>query len=150
MRWLPLLLLAGCGLAATHEARDPLGSHSLIGMTVSDLITCAGVPDKTIKLTDEVLLMQWQTADSSKPAFDLTIPVLGSLQLGTAGSCRMTADILREGTVADVDFPGASSSMWEGPYASCAPLAQECILHKGSTELPPKYDAFAVFLPTKS
>jgi hypothetical protein len=143
------ILLTGCGLAATHEARDPLGSRSLIGMNVTDLITCAGVPDKTVKLTDEVLLMQWQTAINTKPAFTLTVPIIATLEIGNAGSCKMTAPILREGIVADVDFPGASASIWEGPYAACSDLVKECVLHRGSTSLPPGYDSFAVFLPTK-
>lgn len=149
IRLFPILLLTSCGLAATHEARDPLGSHSLIGANVTDLLSCAGVPDKTVKLTDEVLLMQWQTVVNTKPAFTLTVPIIATLELGNAGSCKMTADVLREGIVADVDFPGATSSIWEGPYAACSDLVKECVLHRGTTNLPAHYDAFAVFLPTK-
>jgi hypothetical protein len=138
--------VSGCGLAATHEARDPLGSRSLIGRNITDLEVCAGSHDRVLKLTDDRLLFEWRTADTTKPALSLTTPV-GSLELGTAGACRMTTDVMRDGTVADVDFPGATGSFWEGPYASCAALAQECLLHRGATSLPRGYDAFAVFLP---
>jgi hypothetical protein len=75
--------------------------------------------------------------------------VLGSLELGQAGTCKMTADVLREGTVADIDFPDATSSIWEGPYGSCSDVIREYLLHQGSTQLPPGWDAFATFLPTK-
>jgi len=141
---LAVLLLSGCGLAATHEARSPSGV--LIGGNVVDLVDCAGMPDKTQQTESDQMAMQWSVS-SNTPAFQATLALVGSIQIGDAGSCKMVATVLRDGTVADVAFPGATASLTGGPYASCEQIVGECLLHPDSTGLPKGYDAIAMFLP---
>jgi hypothetical protein len=138
-----LMALSGCGLVATHKARDPRGA--LIGGNAKDLQNCAGVPDKAVQTTPDEMTLQWNVT-SNAPAFQLSIAVLGSLKLGDSGSCKMVADVGRDGTIYDLAFPGATSSLTGGPYASCDQIVGECLMHPNSTQLPPSYDSFTYFL----
>jgi hypothetical protein len=133
------LTLTGCGYAATREARAPQGADSLIGHNVADIIECAGIPDKVQRIMPDAAIASWSYKDTS-PAFKLAL--LGvSLQVGTAGSCSMTAVFLRDGTVADVSFPQCAGTLQGGPYAAARPLVAECLNHPNDIALPSGYDA---------
>ena len=96
----------------------------------------------------DTAILQYNRTDTSA-GLKATVTLLGSIEIGGGGGCRMVATILRDGTVADVSFPGSySDSLFSAPYAACAPLVHELIAHPSSTGLPRNYDAFTWLLPT--
>ena len=134
------LLLPGCGAIATHEARDPYGV--LIGMGLPDLLSCAGVPDKVQRTGPDTAVAQWSVSTDT-PDLRASVLVFGSIELGGANACRFVATVLRDGTVADVAFPQAHSSLVAGPFGACGQLVGECLAHPSRTGLSRGYDAFA-------
>lgn len=144
-RLLALLpLLAGCGAYLAHDART-----AILGMNAPDLIACAGIPTKVVKLTDRELLLQYDYSPPSSPLFSLKVLSDVDLAIGAKGACQAHFRVLREGVVSGVSYAGTSFSM-NGPYSDCAPLIRECVNHPDSVALPAGYDAFAVMLPDKS
>lgn len=140
-----VLALAGCDLASTSDSRDPYGAF--IGMTVPDLLSCAGVPDHVQRTGPDTAIAQWAYS-SSDPALKLTLLLFGSVEVGGAESCKMVATILRDGTVVDVAFPGSRATLMAGPYAGCSVLTSECLNHPSSTgPVPRGYDALAILIP---
>ena len=138
------LALPGCGLVATREARDPGGK--LVGMSVPDLLAGAGKPDAAQQTGPDTAILQYNRTDAST-GLKATVTLLGSIELGGGGGCKMVVTILRDGTVADVAFPGAyEDSLFAPPYAACAPLLHELLTHPSSTSLPRGYDAFRYVL----
>jgi hypothetical protein len=135
------LLLSGCGLVATQQARDPLGADTLLGHSIVDVIGCAGIPDARQRLGDEFAVAEW-TYKSTVPGFKLVFPLLGSVQFGGGSQCKMTTTFLRDGTVVDIGFPGCTGTLFGGPYADARPLVGECLAHPNGDALPAGFDAF--------
>lgn len=137
-----LLPLAACGTYLAHDARQ-----AVLGMNVVDLQGCAGVPQHVQQLDARELLLQY---DFKTGTSAFTISALGdlNLQIGPQGECHAIFRVLRDGTVAGVNYAGTTASL-AGPYAACAPLVKECVNHPDSTKLPPGYDAFAALLPAR-
>lgn len=139
---LALLALSGCGTVLSHRART-----AMLAMNVVDLQACAGIPTKAAKLDARELLLQYDyKADTAMVA--LSAFTYFSLQLGPKGECHALFRVLRDGTVAGVNYAGTTASL-AGPYAACAPLIKECVDHPDATVLPAGYDAFATLLPAK-
>lgn len=132
-------LLMGCSEYATRQARDPYGT--LIGMSMPDLISCAGVPDHIQQLDENQAVLQWDYK-SEQPAFKATITILGSIEVGNAESCKLVARVLRDGTTADVAFPGSNTTLTGGPHAGCSNIISECLSHPSTTQTSKNYDAF--------
>ena len=146
MKWLPvLLLLTGCGAFDTREARNPAGS--LIGSDVPGLIGCMGKPDAVQQTGPDTAILQWNHEQTDQ-GLSFSVSIFASLQIGTGGGCKMVATVLRDGTVADITFPGSfSTGLISAPYSECGPIVEECLHHPGATVLPAKYDAFVWLLP---
>jgi hypothetical protein len=142
-----LLALSGCGYYDARQARDPLGAESMVGMSVVDLVDCAGVPDHVLQTGPDTAVAQWDYKAAGS-ALKATIAVLGSLEFGAGESCKLVATVLREGIVADVAFPGSRASVTSGPYAGCSVIVGECLDHPSRTTLPAGYDAWTWFVTT--
>ena len=142
------LLLAGCGAVASREARDPYGA--LIGMAAPDLLACAGQPDRVQQTGPGTLIAQWDYHAEPAKVLSVSVTLVGTVDVGGgARSCKMVATVLRDGTVADVAFPGRDASLTALPYAGCDVLVRECVDHPSSTGVPAGYDAFHYLLPAK-
>jgi hypothetical protein len=61
-------------------------------------------------------------------------------------TCHMQATVLRDGTVADVDF--ASTDSLKDANGACGQLVKQCVYNQSDTGLPKDYDAFEYFFPT--
>ena len=144
------LLVSGCGTLTTHEARDPLGRSTLIARTVPDLIDCMGKPDAAMQTGPDTAVLQYTRKDTST-GLKATVTLLGSVEIGGGGGCSVVLTILRDGTVADVAFPGAyTDALFADPLGACRPLVAECLAHPGVTGLPAGYDSFRWVLPVKA
>jgi hypothetical protein len=142
-----LMALSGCGYYDAREARDPLGAHSLIGMTAPDLVDCMGKPDLVQQTGPDTAIFEYVHTDNSA-GLKATLSLVGSISIGGGGGCKAVFTVLRDGTVADDTFPGSyNNGLLSTPYESCTPLVSECLAHPGSTDLPKSYDAFTYFLP---
>jgi hypothetical protein len=122
-----LMALTGCGYYDARQARDPLGAHSLIGMTVPDLIDCMGKPDLVQQTGPDTAILEYVHTDSSA-GLKATLSLVGSVSIGGGGGCRAVFTVLREGMAADVAFPGSyNDGLLSTPYESCSPLVSECL-----------------------
>ena len=119
-----LLLTCSCSGIATQAKTD------LIGMPRSDLISCAGVPDKSVLLPDREVLQFEQNQQVQGP-LDIKGPMSLELSLGGKGTCHAVVT-LRAGVVSGVGYTGPSGTLL-GPYAACVPILRGCLryTHQG-------------------
>ena len=118
-----LIILSSCSGMATQARTE------LIGMQRSDLISCAGVPDKSVTLPDREVLQFEQNQQVQGP-LDIKGPMSLELSLGGKGTCHAVVT-LREGVVSGVGYTGPSSTLL-GPYAACVPILKGCLPRKVS------------------
>ena len=116
-----LVMLSSCSEIATHARTE------LIGMSRSDLISCAGVPDKSVSLPDREVLQYEQNQQVQGP-LDIKGPMSLELSLGGKGTCHAVVT-LRNGVVSGVGYTGPSGTLL-GPYAACVPIVRGCVNHK--------------------
>ena len=141
------VLLTGCGAYDVRQARDPLGRSRIIGMALPDLLGSLGKPDAIMRTVPDTALIEYVRLDPST-GLKATVSLLGSIEIGGGGGCKVVLTILRSGTVADVAFPASySDQLFSPPYSACAPLVQEAIAHPNGAGAPAGYDAFAVLFP---
>ncbi len=138
--------LAGCGAYDAHRARDPYGP--VIGMSVLDLRASLGTPSAPPeRLSDDQAMIQYEFKDVST-AFKASVTLLGSIELGGGGQCRVVFRIARRGYVMDVALPLRSQdSLFSAPYDACDPLLAELIRHRSDSGVPAGYDAFEYLFP---
>ena len=121
-----LRISASCGLLVLATACTSLpmrAKHDLVGMSRSDLIACAGVPDNAANLPDGEVL-QWRQDQQVQGPLTLKGPFSLELGLGSHGTCHLVAR-LRQGQVVQVEYTGPSATL-AGPYAACWPLVRAC------------------------
>lgn len=120
----------------------------MIGMTLADVLACMGTPDSKMKTTAGTAIVQWNEKTSDTP---LELSALGfGFKLGGSGECKAVATVLRDGTVADMAFPGThNANFLSPPSAACEPLVEECLSHPSATQLPPGFDAWAILFEAK-
>lgn len=145
-----LIALAGCGWQDAREVRDPLSPHSMIGMTLADAIDCMGKPDAVMQTGPDTAIAQYVHKDTSA-GLKATLSLVGSISVGGGGGCNAVLTVLRDGTVADINFPASySNGLVSTPYGACAPLVSECRGHRGDTGAPPKgFDAWVYLFPAE-
>ena len=120
---------AGLALACLLSSCTNLpvrAKHDLVGMSRSDLIACAGVPDNREALQDGEVL-QWRQDQQVQGPFTLKGPMSLELDLSGHGTCHFVAR-LRQGRVAQVEYTGPSGTLL-GPYSACRPLVLACEKH---------------------
>ena len=113
-----LLAASGCSGMATRAQTE------LVGMKRADVISCAGVPDKTETLPDREIL-QYQQDQPVQGPFDFKGPMSLELSVGGHGTCHAVLT-LREGVVSSVGYTGPSGTLL-GPYAACVPILKGCV-----------------------
>lgn len=112
-----LLALSACSTVPMRAKRD------LIGVSRSDLIACAGVPDNVATLPDGEVL-QWRQDQQVQGPFTLKGPMSLELDLSGHGTCHFIAR-LTSGYVSQVEYTGPSATLL-GPYTACRPLILAC------------------------
>ncbi|WP_244896436.1 hypothetical protein [Acetobacter fabarum] len=97
--------------------------HDLIGMSRSDLIACAGVPDNAATLPDGEVL-QWRQDQQVQGPLTLKGPFSLELDLSGHGTCHFVARV-KNGRITQIEYTGPSDTLL-GRYAACAPMVQAC------------------------
>jgi len=134
--WIALLLaapLAACGGYTAREARTRLP-----GMTLPDLLACAGVPDKRMQIDAVEWVLVYDQSSAVQPSMTASISALAALvkpalTMGAAGTCRVMVRINGD-HVRSVHYAGPSGTL-EGPNAACAPLVRDCLKYPDQTVL---------------
>jgi hypothetical protein len=122
---LPLLALsaAGCDTVDSHTARQ--AQTELLGMRKAELYACAGLPDKS-QMVDgaeyDTFVFQPYTPDNS---FSATLPLIGGIGIGSAGSCKATA-IFQEDTLRALNYAGDTGGIL-GHVAECVSIVSHCL-----------------------
>ncbi|MFT8850182.1 hypothetical protein [Acetobacter orientalis] len=113
-----LCLLASCSSIPRRA------QHDLIGMPKSDLLACAGVPDRQAVTADGEVLEYRQDQQVQGP-FTIKTPINFELDVGGHGTCHMVV-ALHGKLVAKIHYTGPSATLM-GPYAACTPLVKSCV-----------------------
>jgi hypothetical protein len=139
-----VIALAGCATLDEHAASDPLGP--VIGRTAIELYECAGAPSRTMELTPDLAIAEWDNVvTSSKAAFAMTLPMGFSVEAGRPASCHMVATLSDTGTVMRVEFAGLGV-VDDG--AACSQMIRACIQHPQDTSTRPVGGFDFLMLPT--
>ncbi|BCI67862.1 hypothetical protein EDC15_10769 [Acetobacter aceti NBRC 14818] len=115
------ILCLGCGGCTTIPTE---AQHDLIGVSRSDLVACAGVPDQD-ETRDNQEVLVWKIEKSGSGSFSISAPFDISMTINTNGACHVIASV-RDGKVARVAYTGPSST-WQGKDAACAPVLRACV-----------------------
>lgn len=135
------LLLSGCGAYDTREARI-----DLTGKPIEAVIQCAHIPDKIVKLDDNLGEAEWSYKETA-PAFSLNLTLLGALTVGGGSTCVMAISFDKTGTIQSVRFPQCTGTLTGGPDATAGVLSGECLRRLGPAVSPAGYDAIGTLVP---
>jgi hypothetical protein len=139
-----VIALAGCATLDEHAASDPLGP--VIGRTAIELYECAGAPSRTMELTPDLAIAEWDSAPASNhPLFSMTLPMGFSVAAGAPASCHMVATISDTGTVMRMEFAGVGVT---DDSAECSKIIRTCIQHPQDTSTRPVGGFDFLMLPT--
>lgn len=98
--------------------------HDLVGMPKSDILACAGVPDRQASTKGGEVLEYRQDQQVQGP-FTIKTPINFELDVGGHGTCHMILEF-RADRVTRVHYTGPSSTLL-GRYAACTPLVRGCL-----------------------
>lgn len=129
------ILLGACTAPVSNEART-----SVVGMTLPDLLSCAGRPDKVLHAAPDDWIVQYEQNQAVQPPFTLksSFIVNGEVDIGARGMCHVIFRVHR-GYVAAVHFTGPSLTA-SGANGACVPLIRECVTRADHTTLPNRYN----------
>jgi hypothetical protein len=121
-----LILLASCGYKDTQDARH--AQASMVGMTATDLKTCAGLPDRTERLAEgEELYTYSLKQPANSGGITTTLPIIGGgLTLGNSGAYCNAIFRIRQGRVSDVRYSGDNDTP-AGDNGVCGPIVRGCV-----------------------
>lgn len=146
-----ILILTCAALSGCSTYVAAVAPQQVRGMSVVDLLACAGMPTQKMITRADFFLLEWdpKTPSSSggvKTGMSLTLP-LGAAFSWTPPTydCHMQATVNRDGTVYDLDF--TSSNPVKGADGACAAMVKQCVFDPSSTSLDANYDAFKFFFP---
>ncbi|HLG90128.1 MAG TPA: hypothetical protein VKZ79_23380 [Alphaproteobacteria bacterium] len=123
MRGLPLLaiLCAGCSIGRSDVAEK--ARTALIGAPKSEILQCAGVPDRTM-VQDRVEYMTYDNEQTGQSG--LTLPIIGGgINLVGDEYCRTTFAMV-DGRVRSLSYAGNTGNML-GSLAMCGFTVATCV-----------------------
>lgn len=120
------VFVTSCAGSALRAKKD------LIGLSRSDLIACAGIPDGAMTLKDEEVL-EWKQEQPTQGSFSIKTPFSFEIDLGPNGLCHVVAR-LRLGFVIQIAYTGPSTTIL-GPYHACWSLVSACVNWRDALKL---------------
>ncbi|MCO6417481.1 hypothetical protein JYK14_15115 [Siccirubricoccus sp. KC 17139] len=129
MKRLALLVLpmslVGCGHADSRPAHE--AQLSLVGMTSADLQSCAGIPDKSMRIDNRTEIFTYTYKNDATGGVEIILPVIGGgYQLGGSGSNCSANMRLVDGRVYSVFYSG-NNDRPVGTDGVCAPIIRGCM-----------------------
>jgi hypothetical protein len=137
--------LSACGYGASKLAHR--AQLSMIGMSVDDMLACAGPPDKTTKLNPaaEIFTSDYKPAANGGLTIDLPLN-LGGVAIG--GSCTYCRAGLRpvDHRVTELQYAGGDDQA-VGSDGGCAALVRGCLRPPEPTMVSPEPPGASAFRP---
>ena len=131
---LATLSLASCGYGASRQAHE--AQTSMIGMTIADLVACAGPPSKTTKLNSSAEVDTYVYTPKAGSGFNLTLPLeLGGITIGGSGNSCTTNVRLVDNRVTEVHYTGPND-LDIGQDGVCDPVIRGCMRQPEATMQP--------------
>ncbi|MFT9383935.1 MAG: hypothetical protein ABF553_04910 [Acetobacter orientalis] len=93
-------------------------------MAKSDLLACAGVPDRQA-LTSDGEVLEYRQDQQVQGPFTIKTPINFELDVGGHGTCHMVVSLLG-GLITKIHYTGPSATLM-GRYAACTPLVKSCV-----------------------
>lgn len=94
------------------------------GMSRSDVLSCAGIPDKSVLLDDREIL-QYEQPQSALGSVTAYSPSGMGLSVTPPGGCSVIVSI-KSGVVSSIKYKGPGN-MILGPYVDCVPVVRDCL-----------------------
>jgi hypothetical protein len=112
--------LTGCDTIDSHNARK--AQVELVGMRRAAFFACAGLPNRSRQIEGA----EYDTYDFQPYTnqFNATFPLIGSIGIGSSGSCHATA-IFRNDTLMEIDYAGDTGGIL-GHVAECVTIVNHC------------------------
>lgn len=143
---LATLALTGCGYSESRQAH--LAQISMIGMSSADLLSCAGPPVKSTKISSVAHVDSYSYSPANNNGFTLTLPLsLGGVALGGSGTgCTASVRVVNN-KVTEVHYTGADDETI-GNDGVCDPIFRGCLRQPEPTMQSvtgPNYDKSSAF-----
>ena len=131
------LFLSSCaGLPAQKS------ETKLVGMSLPDMIACAGMPSKSIATNHEDVVLQYDQNQQVQPNFSLGGIYGVSLNLGGMGTCSLIARF-HNGYLGSIHYVGPSWT-FGGYLSACTPIIKSCYSRRDHTVIPSDYNQFNI------
>ena len=129
-----LFALTGCGYADSRMAHQ--AQVNMTGMSLADLQSCAGVPDKASKIDDRTQILTYSYKSDTSGGIDVTLPLVGGgYTLGGSGSnCNATFRVV-DNKVASLFYSG-NNDRPNGEDGVCAPIVRGCMRRPQASMMP--------------
>jgi len=125
-RLMPLLLLAMTTCTSPGARVAEQARHSLVGMDVDDLQSCAGIPTRTATLGDGTRLLSYEQKNGNVGGVNVNLPLVGGFNLAGSGSYCHALFRIDGGRVASLNYTGDNDDV-DGEEGVCAPLVRGCL-----------------------
>jgi hypothetical protein len=133
---MPLLLLAMAGCTSPGARVAAEGKQRLVGMDVSDLQSCAGIPSRTAALEDGTTLLSYEQKNANTGGLTVDLPVLGGFTAGNSGSYCHALFRVAQGRVIGLNYTGDNDDVG-GENGVCAPIVRGCLRQPVPAVVPP-------------
>ncbi|MBC9208442.1 hypothetical protein IBL26_16465 [Roseomonas aerophila] len=129
------LALASCapsGAQVTDAARQ-----QLVGMDVSDLQACAGIPNRTQTLGDGTRLLSYEQKNENVGGLNISLPVVGGFSLAGSGTYCHVLVRVAQNRVIGLNYTGDNDDVG-GQNGVCAPIVRGCVRQPVPAYVPPE------------
>jgi hypothetical protein len=129
-----LLTLSGCGYSDSRMAHQ--AQINMVGMTLADLQSCAGVADRSTRIDDRTQILTYAVDNDSAGGIEVTLPVIGGgYTVGGSGS-RCNANFrIEDNKVASLFYSG-NNDRPIGEDGVCAPIIRGCMRRPQASMIP--------------
>jgi hypothetical protein len=128
------LTLASCGYGDSRMAHQ--AQINMVGMTLADLQSCAGVPDRASKVDDRTEVLTYVLKNDATGGLEMTLPIIGSGYKigGGASNCNAHFRVVG-GRVAGLFYSG-NNDRPPGTDGVCAPIVRGCMRRAQASMVP--------------
>jgi hypothetical protein len=139
-----ILLVGGCSSSGADVARD--ARQSLLGMKAEDVQACAGIPSRTLQLTDGSELLSYEQTNGNVGGFNMTLPMVGGFRMAGSGAYCNALFRVAQGRVIGLNYTGDNDDL-AGQDGVCAPIVRGCLRYPDPAVIPTQPASHIVVQP---
>lgn len=128
------LTLASCGYGDSRMAHQ--AQINMVGMSLADLQSCAGVPDKTSRLDHRTQILTYALKNEATGGVEMTLPIIGSGYKFGGGSSNCNANFRLVDDRVDGLFYSGNNDRMNGTDGVCAPIVRGCMRRPQTSMVP--------------